>query len=265
MLTLRRGDLSTADALAQAQIIEKTAFNPWNTTDEFRPLGNLNRARKAVYDAGSAQRLGYRFESDTPVRNVLVGAAVRAVFPVVNRYRPWYRLPVRLGLLNLEALRYVLRARNLLDSEVREAPPQPRPVPPAPPGEDVRVERTFDGTSNDLSAPAMGSVGSAFGRNLRPQLRPDLYDEPSPILVSQQLLHRDTFLPARSLNLLAAAWIQFQVHDWVDHARYPLGQATDVRVPLLPGMTWSNYRVGRPSRRCGSPGTSLSKDPGTTR
>jgi Animal haem peroxidase/Catalase len=243
VLTLPRGDLSTADALAQAQIIEKTAFNPWNTTDEFRPLGNLNRARKAVYDAGSAQRLGYQWQTETPARNVVAGATVRAVFKVVNRYLPWYRLPVRLGLLNVEALRYVLRARNLLDSEVREAPPQARPVPPAPPGEDVQVERTFDGTSNDLSAPEMGSVGSAFGRNLRPDLRPDLFDEPSPILVSQQLLHRDTFMPARSLNLLAAAWIQFQVHDWVDHARYPLGQA-DVRVPLLPGMTWSNTPGG---------------------
>jgi hypothetical protein len=243
VLTLPRGDLSTADALAQAQIIEKTAFNPWNTTDEFRPLGNLNRARKAVYDAGSAQRLGYRWQTETPARNVVAGAAVRAVFKVVNRYLPWYRLPVRLGLLNIEALRYVLRARNLLDSEVREAPPQARPVPPAPPGEDVQVERTFDGTSNDLSAPEMGSVGSAFGRNLRPDLRPDLFDEPSPIVVSQQLLHRDRFMPARSLNLLAAAWIQFQVHDWIDHPRYPLGQA-DVRVPLLPGMTWSNTPGG---------------------
>ena len=243
VLTLARGDLSTVDALAEAQIIDATAFNPWNTTDEFRPLGNLNRARKAVYDAGSAQRLSYRWQTETPERNVVAGAAVRAVFKVVNRYLPWYRLPVRLGLLNVEALRYVLRARNLFDSEVREAPPQARPVPPAPPGEDARVCRTFDGTSNDLSAHEMGSVGSAFGRNLRPDLRPDLFDEPSPITVSQQLLHRDTFLPARSLNLLAAAWIQFQVHDWVDHARYPLGQA-DVRVPLLPGMTWSNTPGG---------------------
>ena len=31
-------------------------------------------------------------------------------------------------------------------------------------------------------------------------------------------------MPARSLNLLAAAWIQFQVHDWVNHARHPLGE-----------------------------------------
>ncbi|HYA50621.1 MAG TPA: peroxidase family protein, partial [Streptosporangiaceae bacterium] len=87
------------------------------------------------------------------------------------------------------------------------------------------------------------AVGSAFGRNLRPDLRPDLFDEPSPVTVSQQLLHREQFLPARSLNLLAAAWIQFQVHDWVSHARYPLGQA-DVRVPLPAGMQWSNTPGG---------------------
>ncbi len=219
------------------------AFNPWNTTDEFRPLGNLNRARKAVYDASSAQRLGYRFQAQPPVRNVLFGAAVRAMFALVNRYLPWHRLPVRLGLLNIEALRYVLRARNLLDSQPREAPPRARPVPPAPPREQGRVARTFDGTGNDLSAPAMGSVGSAFGRNLRPDVRPALFDEPSPITVSQQLLYREQFRPARSLNLLAAAWIQFQVHDWVDHARYPLGEA-DVRVPLPEGMKWSNTPGG---------------------
>jgi hypothetical protein len=245
VLTLARGDLSTVDALAAAQVIDTMAFNPWNTTDEFRPLGNLNRARKMVYDAGSAQRLGYRFQTQPPVRNVLFGALVRAMFDVVNRYVPWYRLPVRLGLLNIEALRYVLRARNLFDSERREAPPRARPVPPAPPCEQARVARTFDGTSNDLSAPAMGAVGSAFGRNLRPDIRPDLFDEPSPVIVSQQLLYREQFRPARSLNLLAAAWIQFQVHDWVDHARYPLGQA-DVRVPLPGGMTWSNTPGGQP-------------------
>ena len=243
VLSLARGDLSTADALAQAQLIAAMAFNPWNTTDEFRPLGNLNRARKAAYDASSAQRLGYRWQTETPVRNVVIGGVARAIFRAVNRYWPWYRLPVRLGLLNLEALRHVLRNRNLFDSEVREAPPQARPVPPVPPGEDLRVTRTFSGTSNDLSAPEMGSVGSAFGRNLRPDPRPDLFDEPSPIAVSQQLLYRDTFRPARSLNLLAAAWIQFQVHDWVNHPRYPLGQ-DDIRVPLPPGMTWTNTPDG---------------------
>ncbi len=66
---------------------------------------------------------------------MVIGAVVRKVFGVVNRYVPWHRLPVRLGLLNLEVFRYVLRARNLLDSEVRGGPAAgqaaarpPRPV-----------------------------------------------------------------------------------------------------------------------------------------
>ena len=245
MLSVARGDLSTPEALAQAQIIAQMAFNPWNTTDEFRPLGNLNRARKAVYDASSAHRLGYRWETQLPVRNVLIGVAVRKTFEVINRYVPWHRLPVRLGLLNLEAFRQVLRNRNLFDSQPREAPPRARPVPPAPPAEQARVTRTFDGTANDLSAPAMGSVGTAFGRNLRPDYRPDLFEEPNPVIVSQQLLHREQFLPALSLNLVAAAWIQFQVHDWVGHPRYPLGK-DDVHVALPRGMTWSNTPEGPP-------------------
>ena len=218
-----QGDLSTVDALAQAQIIDALAFNPWNTTDEFRPLGNLNRARKAVYDAsvGAPARLPLADRSRR-CGTWSSAAAARAVFALVNRYVPWHRLPVRLGLLNLDAFRYVLRAQNLFDTELREAPPQAaagaaRPARRAASGS----RRTFDGTHNDLSAPEMGAVGAAFGRNLRPDFRPELFDEPNPITVSQQLLHREQFLPARSLNLLAAAWIQFQVHDWVSHAALP--------------------------------------------
>ena len=39
-------------------------------------------------------------------------------------------------------------------------------------------------------------------------------------------MDRKAFIPAQSLNILAAAWIQFQVHDWVAHARRRLGEAT---------------------------------------
>jgi hypothetical protein len=245
VLTLPQRDLSTVDALAQSRVIDATAFNPWNTTDEFRPLGNLNRARKAAYDASAAHRLGYRWESPTPLRNQVVGTVVRRAFVALNRHVEWHRLPVRLGLLNLEAFRHVLRRDNLIDSEPREAPPAARPVPPPPPAEEARVARTADGSSNDLSAPAMGAVGAAFGRNLPPVYREDLFDQPDPITVSRRLLHREHFLPARSLNLLAAAWIQFQVHDWVNHARYPLGEH-DIKVPLPDGMTWSNTPGGPP-------------------
>jgi hypothetical protein len=244
VLTIAQRDVASIDAISAARRIEALAFNPWNTTDSFRPLGNLNRARKTVYDASSAHRLGLRWHQDPPVHNVLIGGAAGAVFGVLNRFVDWWRLPYRVGLLNLEVLREQLRAHNLIDTDPQEAPPAARPVPPGPPEVD-RVERTFDGTNNDLSAPGMGALGAPFGRNLRPQLRPELFDEPNPITVSRKLLYREEFVPARSLNILAAAWIQFQVHDWVIHDRYPLGGVHDVRVPLPPGMTWASTADGR--------------------
>ncbi len=91
----------------------------------------------------------------------------------------------------------------------------------------------------------MGAVGAAFGRNLAPDYRPNSFNHPNPVSVSQQLLARERFLPARSLNLLAAAWIQFQVHDWVNHARHPLG-VDDVMVPMPGGLKWQNTPGGKP-------------------
>ena len=43
--------------------------------------------------------------------------------------------------------------------------------------------------------------------------------EPNPRLVSRELLTRDEFIPATTLNLLAGAWIQFEVHDWFSHGK----------------------------------------------
>jgi hypothetical protein len=261
VLTIGRRALGTVAADATARAVDQLAFNPWNTTDRFRPLGNLNRARKAAYDASAAQRLELRWRTDPPLRNVILGAAARRLFSVVNRLVPWYRLSPRLSLLNLAGFRHVLRRRNLIDTEVHEAPPKARPVP-SPPSERGRRWRTYRGRSNDLSEPGMGAVDATFGRNLRPDNRPDLYDEPNPIVVSQQLLVRQVFQPARSLNLLAAAWIQFQVHDWVFHERYPLG-VRDVVVPLPDGMAgWRNTPGGRPEREMRIAGNvPASKDP----
>ncbi|MGW2858731.1 hypothetical protein [Streptomyces sp. NPDC001205] len=57
-LTVPRQDLDSHEAVAVARRIEQFAFTPWRTTDAFRPLGNLNRARDAAYGASSARRLG---------------------------------------------------------------------------------------------------------------------------------------------------------------------------------------------------------------
>ena len=247
VLTIGRRVLGTVAADATARVVDGLAFNPWNTTDRFQPLGNLNRARKAAYDASAAHRLQLRWRTDLPLRNVILGAAARRLFSVVNRCVEWWQLTPRLSLLNLAGFRHILRRHNLIDTEVHEASPKARPVP-RPPDEADRRWRNLEGRSNDLSEPGMGAVGATFGRNLRPDNRPELYNEPNPIIVSQELLLREAFLPARSLNLLAAAWIQFQVHDWVFHERLPLG-VDDVVVPLPRELAgWRNTPKGRPER-----------------
>jgi hypothetical protein len=247
VLTIRRRDLAGIGDVAEPVAARSVDFNPWNTTDDFRPLGNLNRARKAAYDASAAHRHQLRWLTEPPRRNVVLSAAARSAFRLVDRLRPWHSLGARLALLNLDGFRHVLRRDNLMDTESHEAPPRARAVP-AQPDELARVRRTFDGTSNDLSAPQMGAVGATFGRNLTAVHRPDLYDEPNPVRVSDELLARRTFRPATSLNLLAAAWIQFQVHDWVHHERRALG-ADDVVVPLPPDADDWASRSGGPRER----------------
>ena len=241
-LVIRAPAASATEGLAGARLIDELAFNPWNTTDAFRPLGNLNRARKTAYDASAAHRLGYRFVTVVPWRNQVMQTLIPRVFAVVNRYIEWHKLPLRLSLMNLDGFRFLLRRKNLIDTEVREAPPTARAVPEPIP-EEVRRNRDDDGCYTDISAQRMGAAGAAFGRNMQPILRPDLFDTPNPIVVSRELMQRKTFIPARSLNILAAAWIQFQVHDWVNHARYPLGR-DDIRIPLPPDMTWRNTPDG---------------------
>jgi hypothetical protein len=78
-----------------------------------------------------------------------------------------------------------------------------------------------DGTFNDLRDPRMGMAGTRFGRNVPneftwPDPEPAIL-APNPRDVSRALLTRDPFVPATSLNTLAAAWIQFMVKDWFSH------------------------------------------------
>ena len=130
----------------------------------------------------------------------------------LDRSAGWDRLPPRLALLTLLGLRHRLRERNLYDTR--------RGQPPVVPGEYSAV-RTLDGTGNDLTDDAMGAVGTPFGRNGPPVVEAEdgmLYS-PHPLEVSERLLTRPKgqFFPAETLNLLAAAWVQFEVHDWFSH------------------------------------------------
>jgi Animal haem peroxidase len=117
--------------------------------------------------------------------------------------------------ITLTVLRYVLRRENLYDT----APPGvPEAAPPLP-NPRHRTVRTVDGTYNDLEHPNMGSAGTRFGRNVPigetyPEKDEKLLS-PNPRTVSLDLMTRRTFQPAATLNVLAAAWLQFMVRDWL--------------------------------------------------
>src|SRR5438105_2708772 len=130
----------------------------------------------------------------------------------------WPQLPPPLGLVVLLGERVMLRWKNLHDTETFPKTPQPDLKPN---GTAYLTQRTADGTFNDLREPRMGSAGMRFGRNVPPEFTwPDPEPQimaPNPRVISRELLTRDTFVPASSLNMLAAAWIQFMTRDWYSH------------------------------------------------
>jgi hypothetical protein len=130
----------------------------------------------------------------------------------------WYDLPLPDGLNKLVEVGNQLRKRNLHNTE--ESPSAAEC--PEPPDEAIDG-RMITGEYNDRSSPRMGAAGTRFGRNfpLKETRPPDPKTllTPNPLTVSRELMTRDEFKPIASLNLLAAAWIQFMVHDWFVHKR----------------------------------------------
>jgi hypothetical protein len=129
----------------------------------------------------------------------------------VNKFIPWHKLPSYLGVVNLDAFRYELRQKNLHDVYPSPGEQGTRGCPALPDDQYLHT-RNSNGLFNDLAAPKMGCVGMRFGRNVPREFTARPSDEelmtPNPRLISKELLTRDTFKPATSLNLLAAAWIQ---------------------------------------------------------
>jgi hypothetical protein len=150
------------------------------------------------------------------------------------RDREWFDLPAVVAGPKLVEARDELREKNLHDTE---EPPHPK-VQGHSPAEAVTA-RTVDGSFNDLSCPFMGKAGTRFGRNTPlPDTFPDTANllNPNPRTVSLELFTRTTFQPVKFLNVLAAAWIQFQVHDWFVHQKGSWDNTHNI--PVLPGDDW---------------------------
>jgi hypothetical protein len=170
--------------------------------------------------------------------------------------KDWHQLPLPAAFAKLVEIRNELRAKNLHDTE---EPPLETSTNPASSAE--RSTRTNDGTHNDLSCPRMGSAGTRFGRNVPlSETFPDTANlmTPNPRRVSLELLTRTKFQPATIVNVLAAAWIQFQVHDWFMHKKGVFTNTHDI--PLDDGDGWHE----RPMRVPKTP-ADLPKVPNSTR
>ena len=157
----------------------------------------------------------------------------------IDRKTGWDKFSPYFGALVLGGLRITLRRRNLADTSHYPSVPQDPPPTPA----NHLTSRSPDGTYNDLILPTMGSANTRFGRNV-----PNRYTfvneksvlQPNPRTVSVELLTRDSFIPATIINMLAAAWLQFMVHDWLSHGqnqkdnRWQIPLAKDDKFPKHP-------------------------------
>ncbi len=102
-----------------------------------------------------------------------------------------------------------------------------------------RKYRTADGACNDLKYPASGMPGVRFGRlvPINKTARPSNEEllTPNPRTVSRELLAQKPGEGQKTvpfLNVLTAAWIQFMVHDWLDHGANDPNPEHNINVPL---------------------------------
>ena len=167
----------------------------------------------------------------------LLGTLARRTEPS----RVWFRWPFTVAIAIILGHRDNLREKNLTDTET--APPDA----PEPQGDFVGA-RTVTGSHTDLGQPWMGMAGTRFGRNVA--LKASFGEtgarlmDPSPRLVSNRLLARKEFVPVPHLNVLAAAWIQFMVHDWLSHGKNDSSLIHEI--PLPEGDDWAHGRLTVP-------------------
>src|SRR5437764_4458703 len=156
----------------------------------------------------------------------------------------WHKLPLLIGIAILAGLRDILRAKNLAGTYSPKSP-YPAVTPPTGEGQGYLTARSADGTYNDTDIPAMGSANTRFGRNVPLSHaypgKDETILEPNPRTISLELLARDTFKPVPFLNMFAAAWIQFMIHDWFSHGSNQ--KENPCTVPLSDNDLWPEHTL----------------------
>lgn len=149
----------------------------------------------------------------------------------MSAYAKWWVFGPLIGLLTLANIRCQLFEHNLFDTYA----PGEWPTVTCSPND--MIYRSADGRCNDLEIPAMGMAGMRMGRNIQPdyswQDTGNLLN-PNPRDVSKELLTRSNGIQeVPFLNYLAAAWIQFQIHDWFEHG--DRDHSNPIKVPVASG------------------------------
>jgi Animal haem peroxidase len=148
----------------------------------------------------------------------------------------WYRRPYLLAILTLAYMREKLNSNNLLSTYPNGELVGFQPKGQKPP-EGTTHFRTADGSWNNLENPKEGAAGTRFPRNshnsaIKPESGEQLMT-PNPREVSRIFLTRgEKMKEVPFLNMLAAVWIQFQNHDWVNHGEGLLNDLHEI--PLAP-------------------------------
>jgi tetratricopeptide (TPR) repeat protein len=133
----------------------------------------------------------------------------------------WYRRRLTLGILTLAYMRERLNKHNLKNTYPAGVLTGFLPLNGTPP-EGVTHFRTADGSWNNLTNPKEGAAGTRFLRNVEVSaIKPETGEKlmsPNPREISRKLLTRHGRMQeVPFLNLLAACWIQFENHDWINH------------------------------------------------
>ncbi|XP_076954361.1 alpha-dioxygenase PIOX-like [Bidens hawaiensis] len=122
----------------------------------------------------------------------------------------WHRLPVFMGLIYLAIRRHLHDEYNLLNVGKPQVGVRFNPS-------DFPF-RTADGKFNDPFNESAGGEGTFFGRNMPPVDQKDKLLNPDPMVVTTKLLTRRELIDTgKQFNMIAASWIQFMIHDWIDH------------------------------------------------
>ncbi|KAJ1394222.1 heme peroxidase [Sesbania bispinosa] len=131
------------------------------------------------------------------------------VIHFVDKLGLWHRLPVLLGLAYLGIRRHLHYRYNLLHVGGVN-------------GHNYDTQhyayRTPAGTCNHPTDNLIGSQGTFLGRNMPPTTLDYGVLEPHPAVVASKLLARKNLKDVgKQLNIIACSWIQFMIHDWIDH------------------------------------------------